>query len=696
MPTLLAGALFRNATRLYERWTSRGGRKPIKVMSVSYGEAHDNKTSLDTHFAFVGPALRRYCVANKACVSTAGAGAAALANSDVGVRGTHVFEFAPAAAIEVSWAFENCIRYDKATFVHNVTVVADDGTEWRGQRWRSHHQGEWTYALEPALDGCFKGDDTPAAPVPAKQTRHSKTEAHAPSQQPHEWVSKEGKKAIPVRVSRAEEEAAKEGADEQKELRKMAEAGLFPCRARDARFGSRCQRCYIQKTRLAAHMRSGKHDFPTPSFQQRVVAKAADHVALLRMGSKVDVHHTAVHGAEPESVPAPYELPPALRTTGLRVRPPSGPGVYRMQSGVGQHGRHTPEQAEYLTRTFLAGQGSENKPERRTPEQAAAEMGREKEPSGALYFSARSGRGRPLKEGPIRSYFTRLARMGKDEALPATGEHVYWAAQPIATLRQVTASTSVQQWHEERTASTGAGADDGAVSMKKPDYVAYIMTRDPEWRQSNRPAPSAKVRHRVRFPFPSLPRRPSRQPTAAEVQRLARTGGTRDVGLSDRYPSQRVVFMIGREIENFPGALLKDASGGNCPPLSNNAFTATVSGSVPTTGRFTVKCDWNDNGTKRLLVQRDDKGLCGDQLLRFMGLREGDAVAFGLWKDGSSRGKMASAGSSSLALDADKENARPPPGGQGPRKKRKGPPTAIGRGRQTKVFPSVSRHACGT
>ena len=132
MPTLLAGALFRNATRLYERWTSRGGRKPIKVMSVSYGEAHDNKTSLDTHFAFVGPALRRYCVANKACVSTAGAGAAARANSDVGVRGTHVFEFAPAAAIEVSWAFENCIRYDKATFVHNVTVVADDGTECEG------------------------------------------------------------------------------------------------------------------------------------------------------------------------------------------------------------------------------------------------------------------------------------------------------------------------------------------------------------------------------------------------------------------------------------------------------------------------------------------------------------------------------------------------------------------------------------
>ena len=79
-----------------------------------------------------------------------------------------------------------------------------------------------------------------------------------------------------------------------------------------------------------------------------------------------------------------------------------------------------------------------------------------------------------------------------------------------------------------------------------------------------------------------------------------------------------------------------------------------------------------------------------------MDLREGDAVAFGLWKDGRSRGKMASAGLSSLAIDADKENARPPPGGHGPREKRKGPPAARGRRRQTKVCPPVSRHAGGT
>ena len=660
---------------------------------MSYGEAHDNKSSLDTHFSFVGPAIRRYCVSQKACVSTAGAGAAALANSEVGVRGTHVFEFAPDAAIAVSWAFENCVRYDKATFVHNVTVVAADGTEWRGQRWRSHHQGEWTYALESVLDGCFGGVGTPAPPVPARQKRHTRTEAHAPSQQPHEWVSRDAKKAVPVRLSRAEVQAAKEGADEEEELKKMAGAGLFPCIARDPRFGSRCQRCYIVAKRLASHVGSGTHDFPTPSFQQRVIAKAADHVALLHLGSKVDVHHAAVNGAQLESVPAPYELPPALRTTGPRVRPPSGPGVYRMLSGVGQHGRHTPEQAEYLTDKFLLGQGSENKPERRTPEQTAAEMRTEKEQrSGAKYFSGRSRRGRPLKEGAIRSYYTRLARMGKDKTLPATGEHVYWAAQPIATLRRVTSGTPMQQWHEER-AGASAGDGDGAVAMKKQDYVAYIMTRDSEWRQSKRPAPSAVHRHLVRFPLPPLCV-PPRPPTRAEVRRLARTGGTRDVGLIDRYPNQRVVFMIGRTIENFPGALLRSASGGDCPPLANNAFTAVVSGFLPATGRFTVKCDWNDNGTKRLLVQKDDEGLRGEQLLRFMGLREDDAVAFGSWRHGSGSGEMDVAGPSSVALAAGKENAGPPAGGRG-RPKRKGAPGARGRSGRRQVCPSVSRHAGG-
>ena len=663
------------------------------MVSVSFGEAHDNKSSLDTHFSYVGPAIRRHCIAKKACVSTAGAGAAALANSEVGVRGTHVFEFAPAAAIEAAWAFENCVRYDKATFVQNVTVVADDGTEWRGQRWRSHHQGEWTYALESVLDGCFGGGGTPAPPDPAKLRRHTRTAAHAPSQQPHEWVSKDGKKAIPVRVSRAEEAAVKEAADEEKELKEMAEAGLLPCTARDPRFGYRCRRCYIQQASLAAHVSSGLHDFPTPSFQERIIAKAADHAALLELGSKVDAHHNDVHGTERESVPAPYELPPVLRTTGVRVRPPVGPGLYRMQSGTGQHGRHTPEQAEYLTDKFLLGQGSDNKSERRTPEQTAAEMREEKEqPSGALRFSARSGRGRPLKEAPIRSYYTRLARMGKDNTLPATGEHVYWAAQPIAKLRQVTSNSQIQGWHEAR-AGTSAGAGDGGgdVALKKQDYVAYIMTRDPVWRQSKRPAPSAVVHRLVRFPFPPLPRNrlPRNRPTTAEVRRLARTGGTHDMGLSTQYPNPRVVFMIGREIENFPGALLKNTTRGYCPPLAKSVFTVRVSGFVPATGRlacnrstpgrFTVRYDWDDNGTKRVLVQKDEKGLCGEQLMRFMGLREDDAVAYGSWKhDGGGGGDIDMAGLRSVALGAlgaGKENAGPSPGAHD-RSKRKGGPVA--------------------
>ena len=79
------------------------------------------------------------------------------------------------------------------------------------------------------------------------------------------------------------------------------------------------------------------------------------------------------------------------------------------------------------------------------------------------------------------------------------------------------------------------------------------------------------------------------------------------------------------------------------------------------------------------MVQKDEKGLCGEQLMRFMGLREDDAVAYGSWKhDGGGGGDIDMAGLRSVALGAlgaGKENAGPSPGAHD-RSKRKGGPVA--------------------
>ena len=60
--------------------------------------------------------------------------------------------------------------------------------------------------------------------------------------------------------------------------------------------------------------------------------------------------------------------------------------------------------------------------------------------------------------------------------------------------------------------------------------------------------------------------------------------------------------------------------------------STSTTGMMSPGANFTVSRKWDNNGTVRTLVQKDDNGLSGEQLMRFMNLRESDAIAFGSWK----------------------------------------------------------------